>query len=339
MDLDTFLTTVYVLVDDWYKEQGMEAYLKRHPGAAERMSDSEVLTVALAGQWRVGVPWQSERGVVRYMRRHGRGWFPQMLERSGFNERVRKLWGAFILLQQQLAQHWSATTMLYECVDCVPLPACSSAQGHTYRRHWLESSQVGYGGNQGEWFFGEQLLVAVLPDGMVTGWLIGPASADDRWLMEAFVSQRAGHMTVRGPARDVHQVRQRDPQPPTGPIGPCQSAGQGHPRPYLADQGFNGERWRYHWWHTYHAQVLTIPPANTALAWSSASKRWLNAHRQIIETTFARLDGVFGLKRLLAHSRWGQYTRVAAKLAAYNIGLLINHLLGRPLGALATLLC
>ena len=46
------------------------------------MSDSEVLTVAIAGQWRDGVPWRSERGIVRYMLKHGQSWFPRMLKRS-----------------------------------------------------------------------------------------------------------------------------------------------------------------------------------------------------------------------------------------------------------------
>ncbi len=61
MDLDTFLTTLYVVVDDWYKN---EIGKRVHVGARERMNDSEVLTVALAGQWRKGVPWTSERGGV-----------------------------------------------------------------------------------------------------------------------------------------------------------------------------------------------------------------------------------------------------------------------------------
>lgn len=49
MDLDTFFTTLYVFVDDWYK-----AYVWPHKpktaGAPPQMSDSEVLTAALAGQ-------------------------------------------------------------------------------------------------------------------------------------------------------------------------------------------------------------------------------------------------------------------------------------------------
>ena len=80
MDLDT-LTTLYVMIDDWYKRE-MSVRMKRHAGPALQMSDSELLTIAIAAQWRVGVPWQSERGIVRYMLQHGQSWFPRMLKRS-----------------------------------------------------------------------------------------------------------------------------------------------------------------------------------------------------------------------------------------------------------------
>jgi len=57
-----------------------------------------------------------------------------------------------------------------------------------------------------------------------------------------------------------------------------------------------------------------------------------------IRAAFARLNHVFDLAHLRAHSRWGQYTRIAAKIAAYHLGLWFNRRLGRPRGALATLL-
>jgi hypothetical protein len=64
----------------------------------------------------------------------------------------------------------------------------------------------------------------------------------------------------------------------------------------------------------------------------------LASFRQIVDTVFARLDTTFSMKQLNAHSRWGQLTRIAARLAAYNLGLFINRLLNRPAGALATLI-
>lgn len=339
MDLDTFLTTLYVLVDDWYK-QYLAAAMKRHRGAPAKMSDSEVLTVALAGQWRVGVPWQSERGVVRYLQAHGRTLFPQMLERSAFNQRVRQLWGAFILLQQTVADLLDHPEGLYECVDSLPLPAFSPGQAQREQGHWLWQSSLGRGAG-GAWFWGDRLLTCVSPSEAVTGWLLGTAAINERWLLEAFLSARAGQAGLQEPTRRKKDGQADYTPPPLGFIGALQAVGKAQGRAYLADKGFNGLRWALHWQQHYQATVITVPPPNARnqTPWSPAWKVWLASHRQIVETVFARLDMVFAIKHLNAHSRWGQYTRLAAKMAAYNIGIFINQLLGRPLGALATLIC
>ena len=101
MDLETFLTTLYVYVDEWYKTE-VAQHIKKHGGAEVQLSDSEVLTIALAGQWRVGVPWGSERGVVRWMQEHGGGLFPKMIGRSAFNARVGWLWALSFIYKR----HW-----------------------------------------------------------------------------------------------------------------------------------------------------------------------------------------------------------------------------------------
>lgn len=334
MDLDTFLTTLYVLVDDWYTAT-VAHQLMRRSGAQPQMSDSEVLTVAVAGQWRVGVPWRSERGVVRYMQAHGRGWFPTMLQRSAFNERVRQLWRVFVCLQQSVSQWLRQPTELYEVVDCVPLPACSLAQTHTGDGHWLWWSSKGYGGTQGGWYWGEQALVSALPCGAVTGWLLGSAHSDDRWFLQALLSQRHGQLALVGPpAKQANR-----PSLPPAHVGPALAAGGRVTDCYLADRGFNGWRWRTFWQRHYATQVLSAPATHERGAWSRSTRRWLNAHRQIIETVFAILTQVFDLQRLQAHSRWGQYTRVSIAMAAYNLGIYLNRCTGRPELAHATLLC
>jgi len=339
MDLETFFTLLYVLVDDWYKAD-VVMHKPKTGGAKPRMSDSEILTLALAGEWRVGVPWQSERGLVRYIHANGLPMFPRMLKRSGFNKRVRHLWGAFILLQKVVADLLDNPEALYECVDTLPLPAFSLGQARRDKGHWLWTSTLGRGA-YGEWFWGDHLLVAVSRSQAITGWLLGTAAINDRWLLEAFLSSRAGQPRLVEPARSPTDGRANYTWPPVGAIGPFQALGQAKDRPYLADKGFNGWRWACHWNTHYQATVITVPPDNaqTQAPWPPPWKVWLAHHRQIIETVFARLEQVFHIKHLNAHSRWGQYTRIAVKLAAYNIGLFINRLLGRSPGTLATLLC
>jgi hypothetical protein len=337
MDLDTFLTTLYVVVDDWYKA---EIGKREHVGARERMGDSEVLTVALAGQWRIGVPWRSERGVVRWMHHHGRGWFPRMLGRSEFNQRMRSLWVLFIRLQQRVAEWLSQPTDIYECVDTVPLVAMSNGQAKREPGHWLWESQRGHGGTSSGFFVGDHCLMSVTARGVITGWLVGNADINDRWLLSAFLSARAGRPELVAPPVTTHASRAERATPPVGHIGAFQAVGWTLTGRYWADQGFNSRRWRLHWANRYAALVWSVPPANDPerAAWSRQACLCLAAHRQIVDTVFARLSQVFDFEHLNAHSRWGQYTRIAAKIAAYHLGLWLNQSLGRPLGALATLL-
>lgn len=340
MELDTFFTLLYVLIDDWYKVHP-ECHWRGERGPCSHLSDSEVVTLTLAGQWRVGVPWQSERGLVRWVQTHGRALFPRMLGRSAFNARARQLWGVFIKVQQDFGAWLNSPDDLYLCVDCVPLPAFSNAQALKENGHWLWESMNGHGGTSSHFFQGDHLLACVTPSYTVDGWLVANGNLQDRWLLEAFLSTRAGCPQLQLPPLNKHSgYQQQANQLPVGHIGALQAVGDDHRLPYLADRGFNGRRWCDHWHTHYHAVVISVPPlhAPEATAWSAADKRWLASKRQPVETVFARLSDVFGLKRLLAHSRWGQYTRLAAKLAAYHLGMVINVLLDRPPGALATLL-
>ena len=185
---------------------------------------------------------------------------------------------------------------------------------------------------------GEQLLVSVSEKGVLTGWLVGLAHIDDRWMMEAFVSSRQGDMSLIDPPLSSRKKdnERRIPDPYT--FSPAITTGKHRDLPYLADDGFNGQRWIDHWAYEYDVTVIASPPQNAKNAWQSHQKQWLASHRQIVETVFARLTQTFGLKRINAHSDWGKVTRLAAKMAAYNIGVWFNRILGRPDGAVETLI-
>ena len=57
---------------------------------------------------------------------------------------------------------------------------------------------------------------------------------------------------------------------------------------------------------------------------------WLCGLRQDVETVFNALTDQLGAKFPRARSKWGVWTRLAAKVAAYNLAVYINHLFGRP---------
>ena len=111
------------------------------------------------------------------------------------------------------------------------------------------------------------------------------------------------------------------------------SGGAASKKPILSDCGFRGDDWLEHWAQAYGVQVCPLPKAAPR-----ATRHWLSSVRQVVETTFANLSENFGLKYPGAHSTWGLLMRVAAKVAAYNLGMMINRLLGRPDFAFATLI-
>jgi hypothetical protein len=82
VDVDTFLTVLYVMVDDF-----CQCLLpRRKPGPQASLSESEVLTLALFAQWSC---FSSERDFYRYATSRLRGAFPTLPDRSQFNRLVR----------------------------------------------------------------------------------------------------------------------------------------------------------------------------------------------------------------------------------------------------------
>src|SRR5712691_10737263 len=100
LDTDTLLTTVYCVVDDWYRTE-LAARFAHRPGAKGKLSDSEVLTLAALAQWH---GHRCESCFLRYARTHWLGYFPGLTSQSAFNRRVRQLWAALALLGSALAE-------------------------------------------------------------------------------------------------------------------------------------------------------------------------------------------------------------------------------------------
>jgi hypothetical protein len=280
----------------------------------------------LAAQWRSGVPWHTERGLVRYALKHLRGFFPQMTSQSAFNRRLRRLWGAFILIQQAVADQLHSA-LDCEIMDCVPVPIARGAR--SFHPGWLaDIARIGKGGND-RYFYGLHLLLVVSASGVATGWLLAAGNIQDRWLAELLLSSRAGQPQLTGP-------RAADGTPrltaPTDWLGPVQSCGRWRDCLLLADLGYAGDDWQQHWLD-YATNVLTPP------VWERHNARvWFSSLRQAIETAFAALVGNFGLQFPRAHCIWGLLTRIGAKIAAYNVGILVNRQYGRPDLAVATLI-
>ena len=136
LDLDTFLVTVYCVIDDLSHET-FAAHKPVRPGAEPEMSESEVLTVVVLTQWQQS---RSESAFLDYVRQHWRVYFPRVLSQSAFNRRARDLLGVRCALGPALSRRLDQTlgsAPPKEVLDTVPVPLlrrCRGDQHHLFGR-------------------------------------------------------------------------------------------------------------------------------------------------------------------------------------------------------------
>ncbi len=319
-DFDTFLVAVYTEVDTLLHTPPPPV----RPGPQPRMADSEVLTLLLIGQWR----GSSERALLRWAQTRLQAYFPVLLSQSAFNRRARNLGPVCTRLLVRLADTLGAGASPYQGVDTTPVPVARQCRG---ARHRLvaDEAAVGVGGRDHQFYYGCALLLAVAADGPLTGFVLGPANTQDRWLLDSLLTWRVTPHGIPWTVNDIPRRHRRGGGGRTGPTGPRwgpESAGHPGTGVYLADRGFDGAAWLPHWEQDAAAQVLTGNHPDLAPRLRRVHHGW----RQVIETVNGLLAEVFHLAFPTAKTMWGVVTRVAAKCTALNLGIWCNRLFGRP---------
>jgi hypothetical protein len=305
VDVDTFLTTLYVMVDDFCHSQPP----KSKPGPEASLCESEVITLAIFARWS---RFASERDFYRYAQSRLRDAFPTLPARSQFNRLVRSqnyLIEAFALHLVSLLT--DAQKCPYQALDSSAMPVRDAKRRGT---GWLAGqADIGWSNSLG-WYEGFRLLAAVDPTGVITGFCFGAASTADQQMAETFFA-----------------VRHR-PNPRLLSVG---SAAAG---PYIADKGFEGAENHRRWLESYRARIIHPPKRNSRKTWSKRLRRWVGAIRQIVESVYEKLFNTFGLWRERPHELQGLRARLAGRVALHNFCIWLNEQLGRPRLAFADLL-
>src|SRR5690348_9924380 len=182
MDTDTFLTILYVMIDD-FDQTHLPPEAPR-PGPPASLSRSEVLTLALFGQWAC---FPSERAFYRYAQRHLRSAFPRLPARPQFNRLQRQHREAIVAFALHLAEALLSAEDAYEALDSAAVPTRDAKRRG---RGWLAGqADIGWSNRLG-WYEGFHLLAAVSPAGLITGFGFAPASTKDQPLAETFFAAR-----------------------------------------------------------------------------------------------------------------------------------------------------
>lgn len=109
MDLDSFLVSLYVQIDDWWRAKHRQSP-RRGRGRPSLLSESEVLTLAILAQW---PRFRSERDFWRFAWAHLRPYFPTLCSQSQLNRRIRALAPELRVLQRDLARGLCEPSAVY----------------------------------------------------------------------------------------------------------------------------------------------------------------------------------------------------------------------------------
>jgi hypothetical protein len=165
LDLDSFLVSLYVLVDDWWKlEHSSEPPRAGRPAL---LTDPEVITLAILAQW---PRFRSERDFWRFAQAHLRPYFPNLCSQSQLNRRVRSLEPDLRHFQRAMARMLCGVSEVYHVLDTTLIPAIVR----------VRASRKGL-------FAGFKVALSVSPEGVICAFGLAEAASDDRPIGEFLI--------------------------------------------------------------------------------------------------------------------------------------------------------
>lgn len=173
------LTTIYVLVDDWYQTEGAQL-LRGKPGAKPKFSDSEVITLLLAMDF---IPYPGERQFVAYIRANHLDLFPDLIDQSQFNRRARSLRLLVEALRWSWVRQLGGLKETHFLLDTKPIPVLGYKRS---KRHsdFAGSADYGYCSSCKMHYFGYKLVTLSTLDGLPIAYELVPANTEERQAAE-----------------------------------------------------------------------------------------------------------------------------------------------------------
>jgi hypothetical protein len=286
MDLSTFIIGVFDVTEDWLN--GQEGPIRKR-GPAPKLSDSEVITMEVVGEF-LGI--DTEKGIYTYFRRHYPHYFPRIREvhRTTFTRQAANLWVIKERLWQHLLEHELALLGAEHeeplmMIDSFPIPICKKSRSYKCKV-MRDISERGRDTNLGK-FLGMRAHVVVLWPGIIV------------------------RANVCG--ANVHDVRQAERL--------LEGMGRGW---VLADRNYWSPILREQLQDYEQGPMLVARfkrKGKTEIERNLVWPRWLSARRQKIETIFSQLVARYQMKVVWARDTWHFCSRFVRKILSHTMAV------------------
>lgn len=293
-DLDTLATALYVTCDDLLREHPDRAPLRIKTGTPPRITDAELITIAVM---QAMLQFTSEARWLRYAHKHLTGMFPYLPEQSGYNKRLRKLAGTISWINSMLAARTSIATDDVWLADSTPVE-CGRSRETALRSDLAGWAEYGYCASHSRYFWGLRLHLITTVHGLILGWALTGAKADER---AVFCDLITGTALLAAP-RDRRQTA-------------------------ITDKGYHSRQFEA---ELAAAGIDQLRPTRKGEQ-PRPGQEFFKPLRQIIESVNDTLKGQLDLERHGGRTMDGVCTRVGQRILALTAAIWHNDRIGAPI--------
>ena len=187
MDRYDFIITVYCLVCDYY-QMVKEQYKIRRGGFAPALTDEEVITIEICGEY---FKLNTDQDIFDYFQTHYQADFPQLRNRTLFVRQAANLWQVKAAIQHLLVIHSGQADDPVQAIDTLPLPICVYTRAPR-DRCFKPVADYGHCAAKQMDYYGFKLGLRIARSGMITYYPLLPARPHDIQFLEELVENFAG---------------------------------------------------------------------------------------------------------------------------------------------------
>ena len=174
MPVEEFIIQTFCLIDDLFDELFPEPLRKR--GFAPKLSDSEVVTIEVVGEW---LGFHKDKEIWKYFQRHWLHFFPKLPSRTKLASQGANLWIVKQKMMERLVQMLGADCDDIHMIDGFPIEICVRTRASQCKSFNGEAA-YGYCASKKKPFFGFQGHLLVAANGVPVSFSLTPANVDER---------------------------------------------------------------------------------------------------------------------------------------------------------------